>query len=72
MSNETTFEDIINYRIRQKHKSFVIPYDVGRSNNFRQFMGNSVLKWFIPDVPKRSIDEGTYFPTRKVTSESIV
>lgn len=72
MTNSTTYENIIMYKIRGVHEDFENPFDVGVVNNMKQFLGDSVWTWLIPILPKRTPDAGTQFPMRPGTNESFV
>jgi len=66
--NETTLEEMINFRIRQHVKGFRNPYDVGLLRNVRAFLGDHVLLWLVPTVPPRSREAGVSFPLRAEAS----
>ena len=70
--NETTLENSINYRMRHRNPHFVNPFNVGVVANVRQFMGDSVLEWFIPRPLPRTPKAGLSFPLRKKTPASMV
>lgn len=70
--NETTLENSINYRMRHRNPHFVNPFNVGVVANIRQFMGDSVLEWFIPRPLPRTPKAGLSFPLRKKTPASMV
>ena len=70
--NETTLENSINYRMRHRNPHFLNPFNVGIAANVRQFMGESVLEWFIPRPLPRTPKAGLSFPLRKNTPTSMV
>ena len=65
-------ESSINYRMSHRNKRFVNPYNLGRLENIRQFMGDSVFEWFIPRPLPRTAKAGLVFPTRKTDVASAV
>lgn len=65
--NETTVEELINMRIRNKNRGFSSPYDIGFIGNWMQFFGTVPLLWFWPDVPDQSQNTaGTGFPMKPI------
>jgi len=71
-TNETTLESSVNYRMSHRDKHFVNPYNIGRIENIRQFMGDSVWEWFIPRPLPRTAKAGLIYPVRKVEANAVV
>ena len=65
-------ESSINYRMAHRNKHFVNPFNVGRFENIRQFMGDSVWEWFIPRPLPRTAKAGLVFPKRKADANTVV
>lgn len=72
LSNETTIENSINYRMRHRNPHFVNPYDVGVLANIRQFMGESAWEWFVPRPLPRTARAGLVYPMLSCGPEDVV
>ena len=72
LTNETTIESSINYRMRHRNPRFRNPYNVGTLENIRQFMGESPWEWLVPRPLPRTARAGLVFPMRRSGPAEIV